>query len=214
MPGVPYHVTQRGNRRGRVFFSDADRRAYLSWLRDYADKFGIEVLAYCLMDNHVHLVVVPGNRESLECALRPLHTRYAMRVNRAREWKGHLWQGRYFAAALDEPYLWAAVRYTERNPVRAGLVKRAEEFGWSSARAHCGLASDRLLSVNPEWWRLVRGVGDWSAWLAAGDETDAVDTLRQHVISGLPCGSETFLKGLEEDAGRPLRNRRRGRPKK
>ena len=145
LPGVPHHVTQRGNRRGQVFFSDADRRAYLAWLHADAQRHGLEVLAYCLMSNHVHLVVVPAGPRSMEHALRHLHMRYAQRLNRMKGWKGHLWQGRYFSAPLDEPYFWTAIRYVERNPVRAGLVARAEDFPWSSARAHCESAWDPLL---------------------------------------------------------------------
>ncbi len=136
LSGVPHHITQRGNRRCQVFFSDADRRTYLAWLQSDAKHHGLEVLAYCLMTNHVHLVAVPAGPHSMERALRHLHMRYAQRINRMKDWKGHVWQGRYFSAALDESYFWAAIRYVEQNPVRAGLVSRAEDYPWSSARAH------------------------------------------------------------------------------
>jgi len=117
-PRVPHHVTQRGHRREDVFFSDDDRLAYIDWLKDYAEKHDVEILAYCLMTNHIHLIAVPGSEDGLEKMLKPLHMRYAQRINRERSWKGHLWQGRFFSSALDEDYLWAAVRYVERNPVR------------------------------------------------------------------------------------------------
>ena len=119
-PGIPHHITQRGNRRENVFFSDGDRAAYLSWLANYCAKFAVRVLAYCLMTNHVHIVAIPATGDALENVFRPLHTRYAQRINRSRGWSGHLWQGRYFSSALDESYLWAAIRYVERNPVRGG----------------------------------------------------------------------------------------------
>jgi len=139
---LPHHITQRGNRRETVFFNDEDRICYLSWLKEYSDKHNIEILAYCLMTNHVHLVVVPFTEESLQRVLRPLHMRYAQRINREHGWDGHLWQGRFFSCPLDEIYMWAAVRYVERNPVRAGLVRRAEDYDWSSAAGHCSLKED------------------------------------------------------------------------
>jgi len=209
--GVPHHVTQRGNRRGVVFFCDADRWAYLALLRDYAGKHGIGLLAYCLMPNHVHLVLVPETAQGLHLALKPLHMRHAQRINRARGWSGHLWQGRYFSSPLDENYLWAAIRYVERNPVRAGLIDRAEDYGWSSAAAHCGVRADALLTSDVTWTQRLSAVSDWSAWLATGDEAQDVKVLRRRANKGLPCGSTEFVAGLERTAGRCLQERPRGR---
>ena len=141
---VPHHVTQRGNRREEVFFTDEDRLAYLAWLKDYAEKYEVEILTYCLMTNHIHLIAVPAGGDGLEKMLKPLHMRYAQRINRVRHWKGHVWQGRFFSSALDGDYLWAAVRYVERNPVRARMVQKAENYRWSSAAAHGGLRPDRM----------------------------------------------------------------------
>ena len=211
--GVPHHVTQRGNRREKVFFSDEDRRLYLAWLGEYCRRHDVAILAYCLMDNHVHLVLVPERADGLERALKPLHMRYAQHVNRRRGWKGHLWQGRYFASALDEPYLWAALRYVERNPVRAKRVRRAEAYRWSSAAAHCNLRSDELLTKAPFWLKQFAAPGDWSAWLAEGDRAEEIDRLRRDADKGLPCGSDRFIGKLERLAGHPLRYRPRGRPK-
>ena len=143
---VPHHITQRGNRREEVFFTDDDRHAYLAWLKDYAEKYEVHILAYCLMTNHMHLIAVPASEDGLEKVLKPLHMRYAQRVNRTRGWKGHLWQGRYISSALDEDYLWAAVGYVERNPVRARLVRKAENYRLSSASAHCGIKPDPVLT--------------------------------------------------------------------
>lgn len=212
--GVPHHVTQRGNRRAQVFFSDSDCQAYLSWLRLYAAKHDMDVLAYCLMPNHVHLVVVPVRKDSLHLALRCLHLRYAQRINREHEWKGHLWQGRYFASALDEPYFWAAMRYVELNPVRAGLVERPEDHPWSSAQAHCGLRADPVLSSDPAYQRRLARVTDWSSWLAEGIGRTEIDALRRNAPQGLPCGSESFVEDLEASSKRRLRHRKKGRPGK
>ena len=101
-PDIPHHVTQRGNRREDVFFTDEDREQYLKWLKEYSKKHSVEILAYCLMTNHIHLVVVPTTESGLQDMLKPLHMRYAQRINRQRGWKGHVWQGRYFSSSLDE----------------------------------------------------------------------------------------------------------------
>ena len=213
-PGVPHHITQRGNRHENVFFSDGDRAAYLGWLAHYCVRFNVQVLAYCLMTNHVHLVAVPECESALESLFRPLHTRYARRINRARGWTGHLWQGRFFSSALDEKYLLAAIRYVERNPVRAGIVRRAEDYKWSSARAHCQVADDYVLTKDLTWRHEMSSIGDWSQWLAELDQHEELAVLRQHVERGLPCGTEDFVRGLEQQSGQMLRPTAVGRPKK
>jgi REP-associated tyrosine transposase len=211
--GLPHHVTQRGNRREDVFFADEDRRTYLDWLRAYCDEHRVEILAYCLMTNHVHLVVVPDSDDGLQRALKPLHMRYAQRINRGRGWHGHLWQGRFFSSSLDEAYLWAALRYVERNPVRARMVRRAENYVWSSAAAHCGRCTDPALTQAATWRERLAAVDDWSAWLAEGDEAEELAVLRRNADKGLPCGSETFIGRLEALSDRPLRFRPIGRPR-
>ena len=212
--GIPHHITQRGNRREDIFFVDEDREAYLAWLQEYCEKFEVEILAYCLMTNHVHLVAVPATDDGLQRVLKPLHMRYAQRINRTKGWKGHLWQGRFFSSPLDEAYLWAAVRYVERNPVRAGMVPRAEDYRWSSAAAHCGNRVDGLLSLESGWGRPFAEMENWSAWLSDGGATEEVQMLRRNVEMGLPCGSEGFVKKLGELAGRLLEYRPQGRPRK
>jgi putative transposase len=211
-PGIPHHVTQRGNRREPVFFTDDDRREYLRLLRHYTSRNSVEILAYCLMSNHVHLIAVPSTRHGLHRALKPLHMCHAQRINRDRGWSGHLWQGRYFSSALDDRYAWAAIRYVERNPVRARLVRRAEEYPWSSAAAHCGGPGDPVLTTDQTWQRRLAVIGDWSAWLAGEDERQGLEVLRQNAARGLPCGSAEFIGGLEQFSGRKLQARPRGRP--
>ncbi len=211
---VPHHITQRGNRREKVFFTNADRQAYLTWLQEYAGKHGVDILAYCLMTNHVHLVAVPATEDGLQNVFKPLHMRYAQRINRARGWKGHVWQGRFFSSPLDEAYLWAAIRYVERNPVRARMVRKAENYRWSSALAHCGLRPDGVLTTKPSWRKPFEAIGDWSAWLAEGDAPEQLNELRRNAAKGLPCGSEKFVQKLEKLAGRALQYRPQGRPRK
>ena len=211
---VPHHITQRGNRREQVFFTDEDRQAYLGWLKEYAEKHEVDILAYCLMTNHIHLVAVPRTEDGLQQTLKPLHMRYAQRINRTRGWKGHLWQGRFFSSALDEAYLWAAIRYVERNPVRARMVRKAENYRWSSAAAHCGLMHDDVLTTTSSWRKQFEAIGDWSAWLAQGDEPQELEVLRRNADKGLPCGSEKFIRKLERLTGRALQYRPQGRPRK
>ena len=213
-PGIPHHITQRGNRRENVFFTDGDRVAYLSWLVDYCIRFELRVLAYCLMTNHVHLIAIPGTEDALEKVFRPLHTRYAQRINRVRGWSGHLWHGRYFSSALDESYLWTAIRYVERNPVRAGMVCRAEDYRWSSASAHCESRDDFVLTNERSWLDKLRSIDNWSDWLAQPDQCQQIAMLRQHVERGIPCGAASFVQALELQAGQVLRPTAVGRPKK
>jgi putative transposase len=212
--GLPHHIVQRGNRREDVFYCDADRSAYLDWLRQYCEDAHVEVLAYCLMTNHVHVVAVPASDDGLERAFRPLHTRHAMRLNRRRGSKGHVWQGRFFSSTLDEAYLWAALRYVERNPVRAGMVDKAERYPWSSAPAHCSLRQDPVLTRNAAWIDTLRSIADWPAWLADFDRPVHLEALRAHVRRSLPCGSGDFVRALELRAGVPLAPKPRGRPRK
>ena len=208
---VPYHVTQRGNRREDVFFSDSDRRVYLDFLGKYAAQHRLDIIAYCLMTNHVHLVATPRTEKSLSNALKPVHLRYTQHVNWTHGLSGRLWQGRFFSCALDDAHLLSAVRHVERNPVRAGLVARAEDYPWSSAPARCGLRRDHLLVDVPE---LASQAGDWSAWLRAEDESATVSALRLHTCTGRPLGSTAFLNLLENLLGRTVRPRKPGRPPK
>ena len=211
--GVPHHITQRGNRREDVFHSDEDREVYLNWLSEYSQKHQVQILAYCLMTNHIHLIALPKTETGLQSVLKPLHMRYAQRLNRQHGWQGHVWQGRYFSSALDEHYLWNAIRYVERNPVRAKIVKRAENYPWSSAAAHCGLQNDKLLTVRGYWKTQFESVGDWSSWLREGDAEAELEVIRRNIEKGLPCGSERFIRKLEKQIGRVLQYRPMGRPK-
>jgi putative transposase len=208
-PGVPHHVTQRGNHRERVFFGASDCTTYLRLLKEQADFHELDVVAYCLMPNHVHLVVVPPKAASLHRALKAVNGHYAQHINRTNEITGHLWQGRYFSSPLDATYLLNAVRYVELNPVRAGMAAKAEEFEWSSAGAHCGIRRDPLVDARPLLAELT-GIADWSRWLADGVADDSAAILRLNGTQNLPCGSSEFIAQLEARAGRTLRYRPRG----
>ena len=136
VPGLPHHVTQRGNRRQQTFFCEEDYAAYLELMAEWCAKRGVEIWAYCLMPNHVHLVAVPQSKDGLRRAIGEAHRRYTRRINFREKWRGYLWQGRFASFVMDEPYLLAAARYVELNPLRANLVADAAEWPWSSAGAH------------------------------------------------------------------------------
>jgi putative transposase len=164
-PGWVYHVTQRGNRRGPVFFDREDRESYLDSLSRAAERHGAEIWAYCLMTNHVHHMVKGHGEDSLGDTFREVQGGHALRINRRFGWSGHLWAQRFFSCPVTESSLWATVRYIERNPVRAGLVPRSEDYPWSSAAAHCGLSTPRWLAPT----RPFPGGLDWSTFLAVED---------------------------------------------
>ncbi len=199
-----HHVTQRGVDQQKVFFTDADRNIYLDSLTKHCAQSRARILAYRLMSNHVHLVLVPEEPESLAVALRRTHSQYSTYLNARRGRVGHLWQNRFFSCPLDEAHLWVALRYVERNPVRAQMVERPEEYAWSSAAAHVGknLRASALLD-----WRFFEregGVERWRPMLAEPEEILAVRRLQRGTFSGLPVGSPEFIQRLEKELGRPL----------
>jgi len=210
VPGCPHHLIQRGNRRQRVFFSDEDKAFYLTLLGRLARLNGISIWAFCLMDNHVHLVAVPKTADSFARGLGELHRRYTLVINTREGWRGFLWQGRFLSYPLDETYCYSAVRYAERNPVRAGLVQRAETYEWSSARAHVRREAHPLLAPFP----LQRAIPDWSAYLGQKESAGEIDDFRQHERTGRPLGSEDFITRLEALTGRVLVPGPKGRPRK
>ena len=211
LPGLPHHVTHRGNRRGAVFFGTDDRDAYLRDLARAGGRYGLELWAYCLMTNHVHLIVRPARRDSLARTIGEVHGRHARNVHRERGWDGHLWANRYYSAPLDEPHLWAAARYVECNPVRAGIVADAARFPWSSAAAHCGLAPPGPLAPARPFPGAVR---DWAAWLGEEGDEGEIAAIRKGTATGRPAGGPAFVAALEARVGRSLAPPRRGRPEK
>ena len=138
VPGLPHHVTQRGNRRMRTFFGDEDYQEYPALLAHWCGQYGNRIWAYCLMPNHMHLIVAPESADGLCRGICEAHRRYSRRINFREGWRGHLWQGRFASFVMDEPHLLAAARYVERNPVKARLVDAAADWPWSSAAAHVG----------------------------------------------------------------------------
>lgn len=208
-PGIPHHVTQRGNRRMETFFRDEDYQAYIALMAEWCRKCNVEVWAYCLMPNHVHLIAVPESEEGLRLAIGEAHRRYSSMVNRRQKWTGHLWQGRFSSFPMDETYLLASVKYIEMNPVRARLVADPYAWQWSSAQAHADGKDDLLVKVEP----LLEMVGDWQLFLSDADEEDT-KKIRGHERTGRALGGDSFLDLLESALERTVKPRKAGRKKK
>lgn len=210
VPDVPHHVTQRGNRREPIFFRPGDQALYRRLLAEQTRRRGVEVWAYCLMPNHVHLILTPSDEVGLGLAVGEAHRRYTSFVNARAGWTGHLFQARFASVPMDEAHLIAAARYVTMNPVRARLAARAEDWPWSSARAHIAGADDGLVTVRP----LLQRTGNFTVFLADGEDADASQTIRAAETTGRPLGDANFIKGLERTLGRKLTRGPPGPPRK
>ena len=211
VPGLPHHITQRGNRRQAVFFEAADRQCYLQYLAAAAPETGVQIWAYCLMTNHVHLVAVPTQPESFARCFAEVHGRYAKRINARMGWRGHLWQARFGSSVMDNAHTLAAVRYVEQNPVRARLVDQPWDYPWSSARYHVG-ATDTDPVVRGDD-NLRAEVGDWRTFLDEPTDESLMAVIPQETPVCRPLGSEEFIHGLEAQWGVRLTRASRGRPR-
>lgn len=207
IPGLPHHVVQRGNRRQRVFFRESDRTRYLELLAIHGRRFGLQFWAFCLMDNHVHLIVVPRHEHSLARGLGEAHRKYTCEVNWREGWSGYLWQGRFFSCGLSPSHLIPAIRYVELNPVRAGMVARAEDYRWSSAKHHVNRRLHPLLTRHP----LFDEIPNWREFLSTQTTGEECEDIRRHSRTGRPLGSDEFLLKLEAKVGKRLRPLPRGR---
>ena len=217
IPEAPHHVTQRGNRRLPVFFSDDDRHAYLGLVAEAAGAAGTRCLAWCLMDNHVHLILVPAEEDGLRATLGEAHRRYTRMVNFREGWRGHLFQGRFASYPMDEAHTLAAVRYVENNPVAAGLATRAEDWRWSSAKSH---AQGRRARIDPltDMTALKGAASNWRAMLrhglAVGDLASSGDeeaeAIEARLRTGRPLAAEEWIARQENAMSRKLRPAKRG----
>jgi len=213
LPGCAHHITQRGNYQQKVYFRAEDYQLYIDMLKEYSRHYGVAILGYCLMPNHVHLVAVPHQEDSFARAFRRLHSEYALALHGRLRRVGHLWQARYYSTPLDEEHFWATMLYVEQNPFRAGLVQQSEDWKWSSARAHLAGSDNGLLDLvrwrkrfTPEEWKCVLDKGLANAAL--------LERIRSATTTGRPLGDEAFIKALEIRLGRRIIPAPVGRPPK
>jgi putative transposase len=206
-PELAYHITQRGTNRQKVFFSTTDRKVYLDLLGQNRAGCGVRILAYCLMTNHVHLIAVPERPESLAVLFRRTHGRYAQYLNARLQRSGHLWQNRFYSCAVERGHLGFALRYVEMNPVRALIEKAPECYRWSSAKSHLS-GSDASGVLDLDFWRQWGGAEQWRDMLATREDMLELERLRRCTYGGRPCGSEEFLRQMEERFGRVWRRTR------
>jgi len=196
-PGVPHHVTQRGNRRQATFLRAADYLSYLQLAGEAFADAGVQVWCWCLMPNHVHLIATPPDEGALARAVGLTHLRYTRLINGRERWTGYLWQGRFASFPMDEDYLRQCVRYVGLNPVRAGLVARAIDWPWSSVRAHLGRGTDPLLTPGPVAALLGERV---EGFFDVDLEEEAQRKLRRACRSGRPMGAADWVKALDRAA--------------
>ena len=212
VPKVPHHITQRGNRSQESFFNEDDYRAYISLMAASCRQHGVEVWAYCLMCNHVHMLAVPDDPDNLRSAIGEAHRRYTRAINARNNWHGHLWQERFSSFPLDEPYLLAAAHHVELNPVRVGITADPISYPWSSAKSHVLGLDDELVKVKP----LLNMVPDWKTFLLVGiDERDKeYQLIRKHEKTGRPLGEIEFVRKVEMTCNRVLCKQKPGPKRK
>jgi len=211
VPGIPFHVTQRGNDRQDVFLTDTDRQEYLALLAKRLERTRARILAYCLMDNHVHLVMLPHAANDLAETLGRVHCFYAQRFNTRYERSGHLWQNRFYSCALDDDHLRAAIRYVELNPVRAGVLSSPWEYPWSSAGYHTLGFRPQIPLASVEAFG-IPGRTQWKGFLVGGVSLDELELIRNSTRKGLPLGEKQFVERLEGSISRELSRRPVGNP--
>jgi len=216
-PEFPHHIIQRGNRRQKVFFNEDDYNEYLTLLNDYSHRFNVDILAYCLMPNHVHLIATPHKEGSLARAVGETHRNYTRFINFREKWRGYLWQGRFSSYVLDERHLLAATRYILLNPVKAKIVGNpwdyawsSADYAWSSAKHHIRRNNNSLVNDS-----LLQGlIGDWKGFLAASPDSNEIRLLQLHERTGRPLGDNAFIEKLESFLKINLKKKKAGRKKK
>lgn len=206
VPHLPHHITQRGNRRQEVFFRDADYLYYLNLLEEWSHHYDVQIWAYCLMPNHVHIIAVPADQHGLSETMAQVHRRYTRYINFQKGWCGHLWQSRFASFVMDEGYLLNCARHVALNPVRANLCQTAFDWPWCSAPAHLSQDRTTVCQIDP----LLERIGDWAAFLKEGLSPEEVLKWQAYETGNRPVGSERFIDSLEDRLGLCLRPQKPG----
>ena len=212
IPGYPHHVVQRGHNCQVTFAEAGDYERYLATLEQQKADCGISVLAWCLMTNHVHLLLVPARADSLARVMKRLAGRQTRHHNKQERRSGTLWEGRYKSSVVQrDDYLLACCRYIELNPVRANIVSAPEAYPWSSCRQRLGLAPATLLDSE---WAIHSAVrrASWRNYLLAAPAAQEWTLIRTAVQRGQLTGSERFTQEVTAIVGRRVASRGPGRP--
>ena len=212
--GYPHHITQRGNYQQKIFSDDADRIKYLSLLQEESKRYHLIILAYCLMSNHVHFMVIPKNEDSLSKVFKYTNMKYSQYYNNKMRVSGHLFQGRFFSCVLDERHMIACARYIERNPVRINLVKQPYLWPYSSAKIHCEINQDDPLGTNQLFEYIEKNPIEWKKFIEVPDNPDEMKGIREKTRTGRPFGPNDFIERLEGQLKRLFKLKPKGRPKK
>jgi len=219
LPGVPQHIIQRGNNRQAIFAADGDYTAYLDWLKQAADQYGLRIHAYVLMTNHVHLLATPMEEDSIGKTLQSLGRRYVQYFNFSYGRTGTLWESRYRATVVDaESYLLACSRYIELNPVRATMVKAPGEYRWSSYQCNAMGKEDGLVALHDLYRRLgcstEQRQSAYRALFQHAVADELLTTIRDATNKGWALGNDRFRVQIEALTSRRAAPLPRGRPKK
>ncbi len=211
IPDISHHITQRGNYQQNVFETEKSYKQYCDWINEYAKEAHLSILAYCLMKNHVHFIVIPKKEKDLAAVFKVVHMRYSHYINRRRRVRGHLWQGRFYSCVLDDVHLYRAIRYVENNPVRAKIVEKAWDYSYSSAKDHTEERPKPLITLT-SFKDLEKGKF-WKEYLQE-DDNEMIEEIRLKTKRGLAIGTGKFIKRLEKRINRSLKCVRQGRPRK
>ncbi len=208
VPEYPRHITQRGNNKSDIFIDNNDHQYFLIFLGEWLEKTRADLWAYCLMSNHFHLLITPDNSDGLGKCLHGVTFRYAQYFNKKYGHCGRLWQNRYFSCPVDkDEYLWSAVKYIEMNPVRAKIVRKPEEWRWSSAQEHITGKTDNNIKLHK--WLTDREREDYAKIVL---ESSMEEKIRKATSTGRPLCGEKFFDKLEEILKRDLKIKKAGRP--
>ena len=189
--GYPHHITQRGNYRQEIFTDNLDRKKYLTLLESESKRYGLTILAYCLMSNHVHFIGVPKDETSLGKVFKYVNMKYSQYYNKKKGAKGHLFQGRFFSCVMDEKHTMACARYIERNPIRAKIAKKPWDWKWSSAKVHCGINREDELGVRSLFKYTNEREEGWQRFIGEPDNANELKEIRGQTRRKI--GTDTYF---------------------
>lgn len=211
VPDTPHHIVQRGNRKEKIFFTGEDKDKYLCSLTKYSERYKVGVLSYCLMDNHIHLILEPSDKKGLSSVMNRVNTGHSKAINIKNNWSGHLWHSRYYSCAMSRKYFWTALKYVENNPVAANMVVNARDYYWSSAYSRCRKQSNRYLLYDDLWKKEFSEIEDWDAFLSTAVREEDLQKIKDATRRDFPVGKD-LVSRLEKELGRRLVVRKVGRP--